>query len=121
MLAHISAVFGLVEKAMRCTSDSEMILTALQSIRQLRMIKEREWDARALVKMVASVPSFKKEDVAVDLWGELISDTSVEQETERLTKHFIPYHSVYSFVCMRMRRSGECVCLQRIVLRVCSL
>ena len=48
MLAHISAVFGLVEKAMRCTSDSEMILTALQSIRQLRMIKEREWDARAL-------------------------------------------------------------------------
>ena len=58
MLAHISAVFGLVEKAMRCTSDSEMILTALQSIKQLRMIKEREWDARAFVKMVASVPSF---------------------------------------------------------------
>ena len=69
MLAHISAVFGLVEKAMRCTSDSEMILTALQSIRQLRMIKEREWDARAFVKMVASVPSFKKENISADSFG----------------------------------------------------
>ena len=69
MLAHISAVFGLVEKAMRCTSDSEMILTALQSIRQLRMIKEREWDARAFVKMVASVPSFKKENISWNSFG----------------------------------------------------
>ena len=69
MLAHISAVFGLVEKAMRCTSDSEMILTALQSIRQLRMIKEREWDAGPFVKMVASVPSFKKEKISADSFG----------------------------------------------------
>ena len=69
MLAHISAVFGRVEKAMRCTSDSEMILTALQSIRQLRMIKEREWDTGPFVKMVAS---FKKENISADSFGGLI-------------------------------------------------
>ena len=69
MLAHISAVFGLVEKAMRCTSDSEMIHTALQSIRQLRMIKEREWDAGPFVKMVASVPRFKKDNISGNSFG----------------------------------------------------
>ena len=47
--------------------------------------------------------------------GGMLYDVYVEQETERL---IVPYHSVYSFVCMRMRRSRECVCLQRIVLRV---
>ena len=41
--------------------------------------------------------------------GGMLYDVYVEQETERLTKHFIPYHSIYSFVCMRMRRSRECV------------
>ena len=56
---------------MRCTSDSEMILTALQSIRQLRMIKEREWDAGPFVKMVASVTSFKKENISADSFGEI--------------------------------------------------
>ena len=120
-IAHISGVFGLVEKAMRCTSDSEMILTALQSIRQLRMIKEREWDARAFVKMVASVPSFKKEDVAVDLWGELISDTSVSKELqvagfEKKGYLYSPFE--VTVTCSRIKslvdkRSGETLKLQR--------
>ena len=122
MLAYISAVFGLVEKAMRCTSDSEMILTALQSIRQLRMIKEREWDARAFVKMVASVPSFKKEDVvAVDLWGELISDTSVSKELqvsgfEKKGYLFSPFEVTVTCSCIKSlvdKRSGETLKLQR--------
>ena len=121
MLAHISAVFGLVEKAMRCTSDSEMILTALQSIRQLRMIKEREWDARAFVKMVASVPSFKKEDVAVDLWGELISDTSVSKELQVTgfeIKGYLFSPFEVTVTCSRIKslvdkRSGETLKLQR--------
>ena len=102
MLAHISAVFGLVEKAMRCISDSEMILTALQSIRQLRMIKEREWDARAFVKMVASVPSFKKENVAVDSFGgivRVVTPTKGIQVTNPTQSQNLYNHLVISVTC----------------------
>ena len=41
-ISHISSVFGLVEKARKCTSDSKMILTALQSIHQLKLLHETE-------------------------------------------------------------------------------
>ena len=102
MLAHTSAVFGLVEKAMRCTSDSEMILTALQSIRQLRMIKEREWDVRAFVEMVASVPSFKKENVAVDSFGgidRVVSPTKGIQVTNPTQSQYLYNHLVISVTC----------------------
>ena len=57
-IGHISAVFSLVDKAVKCTSDSEMILTALQSITQLRIIKEREWDGCAFSNAVLSTPQF---------------------------------------------------------------
>ena len=79
MLAHISAVFGLVEKAMRCTSDSEMILTALQSIRQLRMIKEREWDGSGFTSVVSATPTFcEGESLAL---GDIGSVESVTNST----------------------------------------
>ena len=101
MLAHISAVFGLVEKAMRCTSDSEMILTALQSIRQLRMIKEREWDARAFVKMVASVPSFKKENISGNSFGGIdrVVTTKGIQVTNPTQSQNLYNHLVISVAC----------------------
>ena len=77
MLAHISAVFGLVEKAMRCTSDSEMILTALQSIRQLRMIKEREWDGSGFTSVVSVTPTFcEGESLALGDIGSVESGTN---------------------------------------------
>ena len=41
-ISHVTAVFKLVDKARKCTSDSEMVLTALQSISQLKGIKEKE-------------------------------------------------------------------------------
>ena len=131
MLAHISAVFGLVEKAMRCTSDSEMILTALQSIRQLRMIKEREWDARAFVKMVASVPSFKKENISADSFGEIdcvvtprgiqVTNPTQSPELNSLTVTCFPVN-VKSLVDGRskrnvnVRKAGECEELEVVVL-----
>ena len=65
-ISHISAVFGLTDKACRCASDSEMILTALQSMSQLRLIKEREWDRKAFVKMFLSAPCFKQEKVCFE-------------------------------------------------------
>ena len=102
MLAHISAVFGLVEKAMRCTSDSEMILTALQSIRQLRMIKEREWDVRAFVKMVASVPSFKKDNISADSFGgidRVVTPTKGIQVTNPTQSQNLYNHLVISVTC----------------------
>lgn len=57
-IGHISAVFNLVDKAVKCTSDSEMILTALQSITQLRIVKKREWDRCAFTNVVLSTPKF---------------------------------------------------------------
>ena len=131
MLAHISAVFGLVEKAMRCTSDSEMILTALQSIRQLRMIKEREWDAGPFVKMVASVPSFKKENISADSFGEIVRVVTSRgiQVTNPTQSQNLYNHLVISVTCSPVKlvdgrskrkvnvgKAGKCEELEVVVL-----
>ena len=64
---------------MRCTSDSEMILTALQSIRQLRMIKEREWDGSGFTSVVSATPTFREgESLAL---GDIGSVESVTNST----------------------------------------
>ena len=70
-IAHISAVFSHLDKACRCTNDSEMILTALQGISQLRMIKEREWNRTALTNVLSSTPTF--DAIAVDTIGSIIN------------------------------------------------
>ena len=69
-LSHISSVCGFVEKARKCTSNSEMILTALQSIHQLKLLHETEWDSDAFISMVAATPKFiEGEKVVVDAVG----------------------------------------------------
>ena len=68
-IARISSVFGLAAKSRKCTSDSEMILTALQSMSQLKMIKETVWDSHEFVHKVLSTPRFRGEDVAIDKIG----------------------------------------------------
>ena len=69
-IARISSVFGLAAKSRKCTSDSEMILTALQSMSQLKMIKESHaWDSHEFVRTVLFTPRFRGEDVAVDKIG----------------------------------------------------
>ena len=113
---------------MRCTSDSEMILTALQSIRQLRMIKEREWDAGPFVKMVASVPSFKRENMSADSFGEIdrvVTPRGIQvtnpTQSPNLNSLTFPVN-VKSSVDGRskrnvnMRKAGECEELEVVVL-----
>ena len=57
-ISQMSSVFDLIGKARKCTSDVEMILTALQGIRQLTQIKEMEWDKRAFAGVVTSPTKF---------------------------------------------------------------
>lgn len=71
-ISHISAVFRLAAKARKCTSDSEMILTAIQGINLLKIIKEKEWDRTAFVKVVSSAPHFEKTNtIAVKKLGNI--------------------------------------------------
>ena len=53
-ISQFEAALGLASKACKCTSDVEMILTALQSIRQLSQLKEVKWDASAFTSTVSS-------------------------------------------------------------------
>ena len=55
----INAAIGLASKACKCTSDVEMILTALQSIKQLSQLKEMKWDASAFTFVVGSPAKFR--------------------------------------------------------------
>ena len=57
-ISQISSIFDLIDKARKCTSDVEMILTALQGIRQLTQIKKMEWDKRAFAGVVTSPTKF---------------------------------------------------------------
>ena len=57
-ISQINAAFGLASKACKCTNDVEMILTALQSIRQLSELKEVKWDARAFTSVASSPGKF---------------------------------------------------------------
>ena len=69
-ISQISSVFGLADKACKCTSDVDMILTALQSIDQLTQLKSKDWDSRAFVNVVLSTPKFTEgEKVALDAVG----------------------------------------------------
>ena len=58
MISQTSSVFDLIDKAQKCTSDVEMILTALQSIRQLTQIKKMRWDGSAFAQVVTSPTKF---------------------------------------------------------------
>ena len=70
-ISHISAVFGLVNKALKCINDTEMVLTALQSINQLRIIAGREWENSDFANVVLFTPvfEFQKETLTVDEIG----------------------------------------------------
>ena len=82
-ISQISAVFGLSEKARKCTSDVEMILTALQSVRQLSQLKETEWDANAFIRVVTSPAKFTVgEIIATDKTGKLERVSSPEFNLE---------------------------------------
>ena len=76
-ISQILSVFRLAHKSCKCTSDVEMILTALQSIQQLMQLKDREWDGLAFINAVSFSPKFSEgKQVAVDAIGILESSTS---------------------------------------------
>ena len=76
-LSQISSVFGLADKARKCTSDVEMILTALQSIEQLTHLQNKDWDDLAFVNVVLSTPKFSQgEQVTMDAVGVLGSSST---------------------------------------------
>ena len=68
-ISHISAVFCLVNKALKCTNDTEMALTALQSINQLRIIAGREWENGDFANVVLLTPTFEREMLTVGKIG----------------------------------------------------
>ena len=78
ILSQIAAVFGLTEKARKCTGDVEMILTALQSISQLSHLKEIEWDASAFSGVASSPAKFiKGQKILLDKTGGLERKSAV--------------------------------------------
>ena len=90
-IAHIESVFALVNKACKCTNDSEMILTALQSISQLKMLQGKDWDFDGFTDVVLSTPTFAEgEKVLVDIIGAIdcsltpSSDIKVSHQSERI-------------------------------------
>ena len=58
-ISQITSASSLAEKALKCTSDVEMMLTSLQSIRQLTLLKETEWDNNAFITLLQTQPTFK--------------------------------------------------------------
>ena len=64
-VSQFDAALALASKAHKCTSDVEMILTALQTIRQLSKLKEINWDASAFTTMVSS-PGIITEGMAME-------------------------------------------------------
>ena len=58
-ISQITSASSLAEKALKCTSDVEMMLTSLQSIRQLTLLKETEWDNDAFITLLQTQPTFK--------------------------------------------------------------
>ena len=84
-ISHISSVCGLVEKARKCTSNSEMILTGLQSIHQLKLLHETEWDSDAFISMVSATPKFiEGEKVVIDAVGGVDRVTAPSSEMQLL-------------------------------------
>ena len=58
-ISQITSASSLADKALKCTSDVEMMLTSLQSIRQLTLLKETEWDNDAFITLLQTQPTFK--------------------------------------------------------------
>ena len=58
-ISQITSASSLAEKALKCTSDVEMMLTSLQSIQQLTLLKETEWDNDAFITLLQTQPTFK--------------------------------------------------------------
>ena len=78
-----SQFFSLMSKARQCTSDSEMILTALHCISQLRILQGKEWERFAFTSIVLSTTKFTKgEIVAIDKVGGIDSGASCGMELE---------------------------------------
>ena len=76
-ITQISSVFGLADKAQKCTSDTEMVLTALHSITQLKKLRETEWESIAFTTTVSSTPQFSEgEQIEIDSLGGVVRDTS---------------------------------------------
>ena len=65
-ILQISSVFGLTKKAVTCTSDVEMVLTALQCIHQLKQLKGTEWESDAFIHLLSTQAKFRnnlKQDI----------------------------------------------------------
>ena len=77
-IAHIR----FTEKAHRCTSDSEMLLTALHSISQLRVLQGKEWESFKFTDVVRSTPQFKQ------------SGCSVVNEIGSLDRNELPHYDI---------------------------
>ena len=59
-ISQISSAFGLTNKALKCTNDVEMVLTALHSIHQLTQLTETEWESEAFVCLLSTQAAFKR-------------------------------------------------------------
>ena len=57
-ISQISSVFNLIQKARKCTSDVEMLLTSLQGIQQLKQLSTTLWDDDAFFRVVSSPTTF---------------------------------------------------------------
>ena len=122
-LSQIAAVLRLSEKARKCTSDIDMILTALQSIRQLSQLKETEWDASAFIRVATSPAKFTGgEIIATDKTGKLEHVSSldfqmkvVNKPTEASLGNKVSFNVTYTKPLSQDlidKRSGSPICLQ---------
>ena len=76
-ITQVSSVCGLADKAQKCTSDTEMVLTALHSITQLKKLRETEWESIAFTTTVSSTPQFSEgEQIEIDSLGGVVRDTA---------------------------------------------
>ena len=57
-ISQFDAALALASKTQKCTSDVEMILTALQSIRELSQLRDIRWDASAFISVASSPGKF---------------------------------------------------------------
>ena len=57
-ISQISSVFGLIQKARKCTSDVEMLLTSLQGIQQLIKLSKMQWNSDEFFIVVSSPTTF---------------------------------------------------------------
>ena len=59
-ISQISSVFDLIQKARKCTSDVEMLLTSLQGIQQLIQLSKMQWNSDAFYIVVSSPTTFTR-------------------------------------------------------------